>query len=449
MRHYINLRASLSKSVWAIDRDYAEANMAWVVRVIKGEQIEAFPSPKAEESEIEAGYRHFTTDENGSPIRHSDHKAPNGSSAVVSFVGPLMKHDGLCSEGALSKAESIRSAADDTRANQVVLRIDGPGGEASGLEAIVDAISYAKTKKKVIACVDNGSAFSAHYWAASNCDEIYVSHNTGMVGSIGVFSTLYDFTKYLEKMGVKEIDIYAPESPEKNKDYKEAIEKGDYSLIEGRLSVIAQRFQSVVRTGRGDRLKSEDVLKGGIYFAPEAQKLGLIDGVKTFAEVLAMATNKTEQENNNQEMGIFGTKYKALNALEGVAAEDVTTEQLRAANKELSEAGINCQLTDNDTASAMRAAGKQNESLETANKALEDANAAVLTDLVATLKETGHANAESLDLAGAVAAATTSLKDWAKKPAGEPTNVNDDTNVEHQGTNPEFAHNKEADNGLY
>ena len=110
------------------------------------------------------------------------------------------------------------------------------------------------------------------------------------LGSIGSYCTLFDFSGYLEKEGIKMHEIYAPQSTDKNKNYRDAI-AGDDSAIKTDLKILVEGFISFVKTSRGDKATANQSAwdSGKMFYADEAIKLGLADGIKPFEQVISKA----------------------------------------------------------------------------------------------------------------------------------------------------------------
>ena len=75
----------------------------------------------------------------------------------------------------------------------------------------------------MVAFVD-GMACSAGYWLASAAQKIICAEKLCTVGSIGAFSTFYDTTKRDELAGVRKIEVYAPQSGDKNKIHRDIVD---------------------------------------------------------------------------------------------------------------------------------------------------------------------------------------------------------------------------------
>lgn len=215
-----------------------------------------------------------------------------GSIGVVKIQGGIVKDsDHECGViGSMEMAESVKALA-ASGVSAIVLDIDSPGGQVDGTATLADAIKNAPVR--TIAVVNDGMACSAAYWIASAADEVYATHNSSEVGSIGVYATLADFSKYYEEMGVRVEDVYAEQSTEKNNGYRDWKE-GNAETFRARLSTVASEFIDVVKANRAGKLNTEaaDPFKGAVFNAKEAVAIGLIDGVKAWDTVLEELTNE-------------------------------------------------------------------------------------------------------------------------------------------------------------
>lgn len=274
------------------------------------------------------------------PEDQMEQLAPEGSVAVINITGPILKYGDLCTFGSEDYIQMIKGADENKKIASIVLNIDSPGGQVDGTASLHDVIK--KCSKPVIAFVNDGTCASGAYWIASAADEIYCSQPLDQVGSIGVYCTLYDFNKYFESQGLPVYEIYAPESSDKNADVKEAF-AGNFDILKSELSVIAQAFISTIKSNRGEKVKGTEKAwaTGAILYAPQAIDAGLIDGIKSFDEVIARALelNPTNNTNNNT-MSLFSKDFPTLSGLKNKAAAEITEADLLNVNKELTAAGL-------------------------------------------------------------------------------------------------------------
>lgn len=177
---------------------------------------------------------------------------------------------------------SLNKAFSDAGSAAVVMRIDSPGGSPVQAGIIVDEIRRLKKgypDKPLYVVVDEICASGGYYIAAA-ADKIYVN-KASIVGSVGVLMDSFGFTGTMEKLGVERRLLTAgankgfldPFSPQSEKHRAHAQEM---------LNEIHQQFISVVRAGRGSRLKETPETFSGLYWTgAKAVEMGLADGFGT------------------------------------------------------------------------------------------------------------------------------------------------------------------------
>lgn len=205
------------------------------------------------------------------------HSAPAGPhTALVDLRGEI-NAEGLASADALMSA--LRDAFANPNARAVVLRINSPGGSPVQAGLVNDEIRRLKEvhQKKVYAVVEEICASGAYYIAVA-ADEIYVD-KASLVGSIGVLMEGFGFVDLMGKLGVERrlitagenkgmLDPFTPQSA-REREHAQAL-----------INQIHQQFISVVKDGRGSRLKvTPDTFSGLFWNGEEAVRLGLADAV--------------------------------------------------------------------------------------------------------------------------------------------------------------------------
>lgn len=218
---------------------------------------------------------------------------PDGSTAIVRLRGELTKYDTLCRYGAMSYANLIRSLAMSKNIKNMVLDIDGPGGAVNGIAPILEAMNlFRRSGKSIGAHVD--MAASAHYYLAVHADQVFLDNAVySQVGSIGTMMQFADPKGYYEKNGIKIHTIYAPQSTHKNQEWEKALD-GDYEPMKNNLlGPLAEKFQNAVRNARGSRLDEsvDGILNGKMFFAEDAIRVGLADGMATLDEAVERVTD--------------------------------------------------------------------------------------------------------------------------------------------------------------
>lgn len=203
-----------------------------------------------------------------------------GNTAIVPVIGSIFRYANLFTEisGATSLellAKDFSKAAADEDVENIVLVIDSPGGQATGISEFADMIKAAD--KPVFAYVD-GMAASAAYWIASAADKVLVS-KTAELGSIGAVLGINTD----EPDGV--VKIISSQSP-----LKQAMptNKEGKKELQARIDTLAQIFIEDVAENRGVDIDTvlKDFGRGGIRIGQEAVDLSMADEVTSFESLL-------------------------------------------------------------------------------------------------------------------------------------------------------------------
>lgn len=232
---------------------------------------------------------------------------PNASNAsdnskkvsVISIIGAITKYDQPCGpSGLTTKLQYLNAAAQEDSIGAIILKIDSPGGEGSFLDVFAQAIR--QIDKPVIAYIE-GMAASAGYWIASQADEIFASSTMDMIGSIGAYVTLADYKKYFEQKGIDIKEVYADASTEKNKFFHDLFsEEPDDTLLKASLNELVDKFHADINIKRN--INDTHALAGAIFHGEDALQTNLIDGFKSFDEVVQHAFQLIQNNQNNQLM---------------------------------------------------------------------------------------------------------------------------------------------------
>lgn len=269
----------------------------------------------------------------GRPLQNTRTVSVRDGVAIVPVTGPIFRYANLFTEisGATSLevlAREFNAAVNDPGIKAVVLEMDTPGGQASGIAEFAQQVRAAG--KPVIAYVD-GMAASAGYWIASAASEI-VTSQTGEVGSIGAVVGMRT-TKYAD-----EIEIVSSQSPKKRPDV--TTDEGRLQ-IQQRIDALAQVFVDNVAEYRG--VTSEKVLaefgQGDMRMGEEAVRLGMADRVSTLEEVIAGLAGSTMKGGSHA----MATEPQAKPAAE---KPDITREYLAEHHADI------LQAVENDAAQA-------------------------------------------------------------------------------------------------
>ncbi|HEX7606000.1 MAG TPA: S49 family peptidase [Usitatibacter sp.] len=207
--------------------------------------------------------------------------------ALASGVGrhtALVDLEGVIAPDSKASADkvikSLNRAFKDTNTQGVVLRINSPGGSPVQAGYINDEIRRLRAKypNTPLYAVVQDLCASGGYYVAVAADKIFVD-KASLVGSIGVIIGSFGFTGAMEKLGVERRAYYSGE----NKDFLDPFLPENPSQREQAQKMIGeihQQFITVVREGRGKRLKeTPEMFSGLVWTGEQSIKLGLADGL--------------------------------------------------------------------------------------------------------------------------------------------------------------------------
>ena len=216
--------------------------------------------------------------------------------AGIPLHGVILRRPGLIEQmlGAASLEAfmaNFRAAMADPEVGTIVLSIDSPGGETSGMTEAAAEIRAARSQKTIVASVES-MATSAAYWIASQATEV-VAEPTAILGNIGVYLIHDDISAALEAAGVKREVIASSE-------LKAAFAEGSSLTDEARDQLMAivneQEGMFVTDVAKGRATTAPKVRKdyggGGILGASASLGVGMIDRIDTLDGVVRRAVGR-------------------------------------------------------------------------------------------------------------------------------------------------------------
>jgi protease-4 len=195
--------------------------------------------------------------------------------------------------GGESTAALLRQARDEDEIKAVVLRVDSPGGEVFASEQIRREVELLKAAGKPVVVSMGDLAASGGYWISMNADRIYADPST-ITGSIGIFGLIPNFTRTLDKIGVRTdgvsttrfagaFDVTRPMDPEVGQVIQAVINKG-YADFTGK-----------VAQARGKPVEEVDaVARGRVWSGAQAKERGLVDELGNLADAVADAAARAK-----------------------------------------------------------------------------------------------------------------------------------------------------------
>lgn len=251
----------------------------------------------------------------------------NTDIAVIDVIGSIFTRANMfteiCDAVAINELEiELDKALYDDSIKAIVLRIDSPGGEVTGIHEFANYLDEACEIKPIVAYV-HGMACSAAYWIASATSRIYAD-KTATLGSIGVVAAWTDDSKARTAAGLTDYEVVSSQSPNKRldptqDDGRAELQKHIDGLADIFIDDVAE-FRDVTR----DKVLA-DFGRGGTFLAEEAVKRGLADEISSYRDVIAkLSTENTNNINGVPNMGVKAKRDKQNFSLKasGRASED-------------------------------------------------------------------------------------------------------------------------------
>jgi protease-4 len=190
--------------------------------------------------------------------------------------------------GSRTIVEEIRKARNNDNVKAIVLRINSPGGAFQAADMMWREIRLAAKQKPVIASMGNYAA-SGGYYLAMACDTI-VARPTTITGSIGVFSVLFDLSKFLgDKIGVTSEEVKTGEIGELVTVTRPLTEV-EMSIWQKQTEAVYETFTRKAAEGRSmtqDEIKK--IASGRVWTGAQAKDNGLADVLGGFDDAVRIA----------------------------------------------------------------------------------------------------------------------------------------------------------------
>lgn len=182
-------------------------------------------------------------------------------------------------------ARKLKEARSDSSVRAIMLSIDSPGGEVAGCFDLARQISEGSDRNggKPIWAFSNEMACSAAYAIAGSCDRVFMPE-TGIIGSVGVWTMLADMTGGLEKNGIEVTLRRAGERKARGGPYEKWDEQ-TLAKIDAWINQTWTIFANLVAQNRPMTLKEVFDLEGDWFAGDDAMDTGLMDGIGSEADV--------------------------------------------------------------------------------------------------------------------------------------------------------------------
>ena len=207
---------------------------------------------------------------------------------ILNLQGPIFPKANLMTElsGATSLEQfrsELRTLASDPSVHSILVNIDSPGG-VSDLVMETGREIRELSQIKPIFTLANTMAASAAFWIASQGTESYIT-DSGLTGSLGVYTVHIDQSEADKKDGILKTVIQAGEAKAGG---EQPLNPATRKNLQDAVDDLYNNFVNEVATGR--KLDAEFVEehfgKGGIVTPRQAVEVGMVDGIKTFENLV-------------------------------------------------------------------------------------------------------------------------------------------------------------------
>jgi len=194
----------------------------------------------------------------------------------------LTTTDNAYSESIIQRLERAQK---DPSVKAVVLRVNSPGG---GIVATDEIYTALKELGKPIVVSMGETAASGGYYVSCAAEKI-VANPVTLTGSIGVISTVPNFERLLDKIGIEMLVIKSGAMKDELSPYREPTED-EIAHWQGITNEAYERFLEVVAEGRDlDLEEARELADGRVYTGQQALDLGLIDDLGNLSDAIDVA----------------------------------------------------------------------------------------------------------------------------------------------------------------
>lgn len=248
--------------------------------------------------------------------------------AVININGILVKgaSNAECTAFGLMDVDYIRhcleDAVTDDSVTEILLNINSPGGEVTGIEELGRKIQQIDKIKPIYAWTESMMC-SAAYWLGSQCRKIGMTPSA-IVGSIGVYSLIEDTSKALEQEGINIQAISAGKYKLLGANFKPLSDE-ERKILQDDVSNQHTKFKNAVLSSRKIDM---EFMEGLSYEGVNALSANLVDVVvddieKYITSLTSQDIHNMNLEDNKQAV-VVTTEVKA--EVPGVPTDDKKAE---------------------------------------------------------------------------------------------------------------------------
>lgn len=209
-------------------------------------------------------------------------RATNRRAVVIPILDVLTQSDTSLGTTYSEIGLAVERAGGDPSVDRVILYVDSPGGEVTGLPETAALIAQVAKVKPVTAVV-SGMAASAAYYLVSQATDIVLTPS-GEVGSVGIRAMHFDISKALQQDGIRVTEIFSGDYKTEFSPFTPLSDDAK-SHLQAQLDETYSKFLTAVKTGRGSRVtekaRASRFGNGRMLPADQALAYGMVDTIQS------------------------------------------------------------------------------------------------------------------------------------------------------------------------
>jgi signal peptide peptidase SppA len=207
--------------------------------------------------------------------------------ALIGIAGPMSK--GMSKFGGTSTLrvrQALRAASADEKVSGILIVGDSPGGTVAGAAELHTDVQAAGAVKPTWTFIEDMGCSGMIYTAVGSSK--ILANRAALVGSCGTISMLYDTSKQAEIQGVEAVPITGRGESLKAQGADGLAFSDEFKAeVQAIVDDADEMFRKAVQKGRGfSKAQTDAVFTGGVWTAPQAKELGLIDGITTLEDAV-------------------------------------------------------------------------------------------------------------------------------------------------------------------
>lgn len=229
--------------------------------------------------------------------------------------------------GSSTVVDLVRRARTNDNVKAIVLRVNSPGGVFQAADQMWRELILAAEAKPLIASMGDYAA-SGGYYLAMACDTIVAQPNT-ITGSIGVFSVLFDLSKFLDnKIGITSEEVKTGDIGELVTVTRKLTE-AESAFWQRQTDNIYETFtRKAAESRRMSQADLKKIASGRVWTGTQAKENGLADVLGGFEDAVRIAADRAGV-GDDYKLRYYPQPKPFLERLMGNVEEEVSQSMLK------------------------------------------------------------------------------------------------------------------------